>query len=92
MAMQRVHLFVSGRVQGVHYRGTAQRTAQVLGVSGFARNLPDGRVEMVAEGDTEAVQRFIAWARVGPPHAEVTDVEVQEEAPTGDLQGFSAMF
>jgi acylphosphatase len=71
---QTLHIFVTGRVQGVFYRASAQREARRLGITGYARNLPDGRVEIVAQGQTAALQAFIDWCRQGPPRAEVTDV------------------
>jgi acylphosphatase len=84
----RRHLWVSGRVQGVWYRGSCADRARALGVSGWARNLPDGRVEVVAEGDGEAVDQLVEWCREGPPHALVAEVEVRSEAPEG-LNGFA---
>ena len=83
----RRRVFVEGRVQGVFYRAGAEREAGRLGLSGLARNLRDGRVEMVVEGPVAAVDAFIAWARIGPPRAEVTRVEVEEEDPKG-TRGF----
>ena len=84
----RRHLWVSGRVQGVWYRGSCADRARALGLAGWARNLPDGRVEVVAEGDGEAVDQLVEWCRQGPPHALVADVEVQSEPPQG-LNGFA---
>lgn len=85
--MVRKHLWVKGRVQGVWYRGSCAEQARALGVSGWARNLPDGRVEVVAEGDDDAVGRLVSWCHEGPPSALVTAVEQQVEAPEG-LRGF----
>jgi acylphosphatase len=87
--MRRAHLFVSGEVQGVFFRASTRAVARQLGLAGFVRNLWDGRVEIVAEGEDEAVQKLVEWARVGPPHAQVTDVEVKDEEATGEFQGFS---
>jgi len=75
-------------VQGVWYRGSCAEQARALGISGWARNLPDGRVEIAAEGDPEAVDKLVEWCRHGPPAARVTAVEVQAEAPEG-LSGFA---
>ncbi|MGH8171030.1 MAG: acylphosphatase [Steroidobacteraceae bacterium] len=69
---------VSGRVQGVFYRGTAARRARELGVRGYARNLPDGRVEVLACGEEEAVQTFVSWLWTGSSAAKVSAVEVTE--------------
>jgi acylphosphatase len=80
---------VAGRVQGVFYRGTAAQRARELGVRGYARNLPDGRVEVLACGESDAVQTFIEWLWIGSSASKVTAVEVadapehRERAPTG---------
>jgi acylphosphatase len=83
----RRRLLVSGRVQGVFYRAGAEREAYRLRLAGSARNRRDGRVEIVVEGLREAVDEFVAWARLGPPRAEVTGVEQTDEPPTG-AKGF----
>jgi acylphosphatase len=83
----RRRIVVAGRVQGVWFRASADREAATLGVSGSATNLPDGRVELVAEGPPDAVARFEAWARRGPSRAEVVSVDVSDESPTGQ-RGF----
>jgi acylphosphatase len=79
---------ISGRVQGVYFRGTCRRLALEHGVSGWIRNLPDGRVEAVFEGPAGDVQRLIDWCRHGPRGAVVQDVQVHREPPEG-LAGFS---
>jgi acylphosphatase len=76
---------VSGRVQGVFYRDSTRRHAQSLRMTGWARNLPDGRVEVYAVGYPAACQSLLEFLRVGPPRAEVTDVDVQWEAPPDAL-------
>jgi acylphosphatase len=77
---------VGGRVQGVFYRATALRRAQELAITGYARNLPDGRVEIMACGEDQAVQAFIAWLWIGSSASKVTSVEVTEE-PAAAAQG-----
>jgi acylphosphatase len=72
---------VAGRVQGVFYRGTAQRRAQELAIRGYARNLPDGRVEVVACGEDAAVQSFVSWLWTGSSASKVTSVEVFDLPP-----------
>jgi acylphosphatase len=72
---------VSGRVQGVFYRASAARRAAELGVRGYARNLPDGRVEVLACGAAPDVQAFIDWLWQGPSAARVVAVDVSEIAP-----------
>jgi acylphosphatase len=83
----RRRIVVDGRVQGVWFRASAEREAARLGIAGSAVNRHDGSVELVAEGDAGAVERFVDWARQGPPRAVVTRVEVNEEEPTGE-RGF----
>ena len=68
---------VSGRVQGVYYRGSASERAHREGLTGYARNLPDGRVEVLVCGDESAVLRFIEWLWEGPSAAKVLDVSVE---------------
>lgn len=77
--------FVSGRVQGVFYRATCVRKAELLGLSGFARNLGDGRVEVLACGEEAAVNEFIAWLWEGSPASKVTDVAT-EHADSASVQ------
>ncbi len=86
--MKRAHIWVSGRVQGVWYRATARDVAQRLGLAGWVRNLPDGRVEIVAEGDETALQEFIKWCWEGPPLARVDNVEVVWEPFKGEFDTF----
>ena len=73
--------FVSGRVQGVFYRATCVRKAGSLGLRGFARNLADGRVEVLACGDDTAVEQFTAWLWEGSPASKVTDVATEHADP-----------
>ena len=84
----REHLWISGRVQGVWFRDSAAREARRLGVRGWIRNLPDGRVETVAEGTPEAVDAYIRWCAQGPPLARVEDLERRPEEPE-DLTDFA---
>lgn len=87
--MVRKRVIVSGVVQGVFFRDTCRREALARGVSGWVRNLPDGDVEALFEGDGEAVAAMVRWARTGPPAAVVRGVEVREEtAEPEELRGF----
>ena len=87
-ARVRRHLFIAGRVQGVWFRDRCRQEALHRGVDGFARNLADGRVEVVLEGPPDAVAAVEAWCADGPPRARVERVDAREEAPTG-LTGFA---
>ncbi len=75
-----VHLYVSGRVQGVWYRGAMAREAARLGIDGWCRNLADGRVEAVVQGPADAVALIVAWCGQGPSGARVMDVQSQDVA------------
>ncbi len=86
--MQRLHLLVSGRVQGVCFRAAARRRAQTLGLTGYAKNLPDGRVEIVAEGPEEALKSFLRWAGHGPSGARVDNLSARWEAPRKSFSAF----
>jgi acylphosphatase len=81
------HAVVHGTVQGVFYRASAEQEAQRLGVAGWVRNLPDGSVELVVEGDDAAVEQMLTWAGRGPSRADVSRVDV-EERPEEGLTGF----
>ncbi len=84
----RAHVFISGRVQGVYFRDYTRRQARRLGVTGWVRNLWDGRVEALFEGDEEAVRRMVEWCHVGSPSARVDRVEVQYEPYRGEFADF----
>ncbi len=78
MAVQdlaRLHLIVTGRVQGVFFRRATTDQARALGLKGFARNCSNGSVEIVAEGKRESLEALLAWAGQGPPHARVDKVQ-----------------
>jgi acylphosphatase len=88
----RAHVIISGRVQGVSFRWFTQRQAQQLGLTGWVRNLWDGRVEAVFEGEAAAVQQAVAWCRHGEPPARVEDVEVRHEPATGEFRSFKVRY
>jgi acylphosphatase len=86
----RAQVVASGRVQGVAFRAAAVDEAERLGgLSGFVRNLPDGRVELVVEGERPAVEALVAWCRHGPRHARVEDLQVDWSTPRGGLGPFA---
>jgi acylphosphatase len=81
--LRRVHLRVTGQVQGVFFRDSLRRLADSEGVAGWARNCSDGSVETVLEGDAASVERLVDFCRIGPGAARVDAVEVEEEPPEG---------
>lgn len=85
MVVVRRHVWVSGRVQGVWFRQSCAEVANQLGVAGWVRNRPDGRVEAVFEGDEDAVEEIVAWCYKGPLRAVVSEVEVVGENPEGSV-------
>lgn len=86
-ATVRVRVFVEGWVQGVSFRYHTIQEATRLGICGWVRNLPDGRVEAVYEGPRGAVEEILAWTRRGPKWAHVTGMSIHDEAPKGE-RGF----
>jgi len=88
----RAHVIISGRVQGVFFRSETQDEAVRQNVTGWVRNLPDGRVEAVFEGEKDRVETLIEFCRRGPPGARVTRVEVKWENYTGEFKSFSVRY
>jgi acylphosphatase len=80
----RQHVWISGLVQGVWYRESCREQARALGVTGWVRNLADGRVEAVFEGPPAAVDRAVAWCHGGPRRARVDTVQIAEEEAVGE--------
>lgn len=91
MTKTRAHIYVSGLVQGVFFRANAASKAQSLDLSGWVKNLPDGRVELTVEGDTEQVNQMIEWCKIGPPAAEVQNVEIETQPYTGEFNSFAVI-
>ncbi len=92
MELSRIHLFVSGRVQGVFFRAHTKEVAQNLGLVGWVKNLDDGRVEIVAEGKETELQKLIDWSWQGPPGSRVDDVEIIYEEPTNEFRNFEIKY
>jgi acylphosphatase len=88
MALKQVHLVVRGRVQGVFFRASTQREAERLGTTGWVRNLPDGAVEIRAEGQEATLRQLVAWTHRGPDRARVDAVEEEWLSSTGDHHDF----
>lgn len=85
--MKTVRLIIKGKVQGVFYRATAKDVADLLGIKGWVKNLPDDNVEITASATDEQLQKFIAWCKQGPPKARVEEVVVEELNPE-EFNGF----
>jgi len=92
MEEKRAHLIIEGKVQGVFYRASARDKAVTLALSGFVKNLPGGSVELVAEGNQEKLELLIAWCRVGPPNAQVTDIKTTFSPPIGEFDNFHIQY
>ncbi len=87
----RLHVTISGRVQGVFFRAATRDEARARGLKGWVRNLPDGRVEALFEGDRRLLENMLIWCKKGPPFAHVTRVEVEWQPYRGDLVDFLIM-
>jgi acylphosphatase len=85
---ERAHVYVSGQVQGVFFRDSTREKAEQLGLNGWVKNLPDGRVEALFEGPSERVREMVRWCEQGPSQAEVENVDTEFEGSEGDLTSF----
>jgi acylphosphatase len=92
MERKRIQARVHGRVQGVAYRFYAEKYAGLLGITGWVRNLPDGRVEVLAEGSADSVETFLDRLREGPSLARVETFDVRREPPKGEFRDFRVVF
>ncbi len=92
MAKRRVHVWISGRVQGVFFRAYTRDEAHRLGLKGWVRNLRDGRVEAVFEGESEGIEAMLKWCRNGSPLSRVDHVQVNEEAVRDDFTHFEMQY
>ena len=92
MEMVRAHIYIHGRVQGVFFRYYTRREALRKGLKGWVRNLPDGRVEAVFEGNKESVEDILEWCKRGPPHAKVDRIVVKWEEYRGEFKDFQIRY
>jgi acylphosphatase len=89
---ERAHVYVSGDVQGVFFRDSTRQKAHQLGLSGWVKNLPDGRVEALFEGPSQEVREMVRWCEQGPPHAAVENVKVGFDTAREDVfSGFEVL-
>lgn len=84
----RVHLLISGYVQGVFFRAKTAQQAGELGLTGWVRNTKDGKVESVVEGEREKIEKMITWIKKGPAQAQVKEVEIQWQPYQGEFSSF----
>lgn len=90
--MKRAHVYVSGKVQGVFFRAETQRAAANLHLTGWVRNMEDGRVEAVFEGEDRDIDKMLVWCHNGPPFARIERVEAVEEPCTGSDKSFRIIY
>ena len=88
----KAHAIIRGRVHGVFFRMETKRAADDFGVSGWVRNVRDGTVDAIFEGEWDRIEAVLDWCRQGPPHADVTDVNVTWDEYTGEFNGFVVSF
>ena len=84
----RIHCYISGRVQGVSFRFYTVRVADKLGLTGWVRNLPDGRVEVMTEGEEKDIKKFLELLKKGPILSKVDEVKIEKEEYTGSFSDF----
>lgn len=90
--MKRVHIIISGRVQGVAFRAATRKSAIALNLTGWVKNLRDGRVEAVFEGEDAQMEVMQRWCEHGPPLARVTGIELSDEEYTGEFREFTVLY
>ena len=86
--LQRVHVIVRGRVQGVYFRASTRDQARQLGLAGWVRNCADGSVELIAEGETTKLEQLVTWCLSGPRGAAISEVSVEWQETAGEFVGF----
>jgi len=92
MVIKRIHIFVTGRVQGVFFRQSTRVMAIKNNVNGWVRNLDDGRVEIIAEGETQNINALADWCKTGPANSRVDEFELLDESPTKDFENFEVRY
>ncbi len=92
MVQKRVHIFVNGRVQGVFFRQATKVIAIKNNVTGWVRNLDDGRVEILIEGDDKCIDSVIAWCDCGPANSRVDDIQINNENYLGSFENFEVRY
>lgn len=92
MGLVRVRVLIEGKVQGVFFRAYSLQKAKSLGVKGYVKNSPDGKVDIIAEGEGKNIEDFVEWCHKGPLHARVTKVLINHEQYKGEYEKFSIVY
>ena len=92
MVQKRIHIFVTGRVQGVFFRQSTKVMAIKNNAKGWVRNLDDGRVEIVAQGETQDIDNLAHWCKTGPANSRVDEFELSEENVTDEFETFEVRY
>ena len=92
MIQKQIHIFVTGRVQGVFFRQSARVMAIKNNVNGWVRNLDDGRVEIIAEGEKQNIDNLVTWCKTGPANSRVDEFELLNENFTGKFENFEVRY
>ena len=92
MVQKRIHIFVTGRVQGVFFRQSTRVMAIKNNVIGWVRNLADGRVEIIAEGETHDIDNLVTWCKTGPANSRVDEFELSDETFIGEFEKFEVRY
>ena len=92
MTKKRIHLFIRGKVQGVFFRQSIKVIAKKNNITGWAKNLDDGRVEVLLEGDSESVNTVIEWSNIGPANARVDEVEIKTKKFKNEFLSFEVLY
>jgi acylphosphatase len=92
MVLKRIHIFVTGRVQGVFFRQSTRVMAIKNNVNGLVRNLDDGRVEIIAEGEKQNIDNLAKWCKTGPANSRVDEFELLDEDSTGEFENFEVRY
>ena len=92
MSMKQIHVFITGRVQGVFFRQSTRVMAIKNNVNGWVRNLDDGRVEIIAQGEEQDIDNLSNWCRTGPANSRVDEFELQEESIAQEFENFEVRY
>ena len=92
MVQKQIHIFVTGRVQGVFFRQSTKVMAIKNNVKGWVRNLDDGRVEIIGEGEIQDIENLIQWCKTGPANSRVDEFELSEENVTDEFENFEVRY